>query len=205
MMKARLALAVFLLLSGSQAASAQKHEGAFLAGGLKTGEHGFVLPRPGFIRTGAGLTYQLNYSSRFFDGKAALLYFEFPLVVTPTRDLNASNVALPSSYSSLFFTPGIKLKLLPGLKWSPYAFAGVGVARLTASDTQTDGLPNIADRTKIRGAYDFGGGVDVKVFPHLSLRGEVRDFYSGTPSLNVTQLKSWQHNYMVSAGLVVRF
>ena len=204
-MKTRLALAVFLLLSGSLAASALKHEGAFLAGGLKTGEHGFVLPRPGFIRTGAGLTYQLNYSSRFFDGKAAALYFEFPLVVTPTRDLKPSNVALPSSYSSVFFTPGIKLKLLPGLKWSPYAFAGLGAARLTASDTQTDGQPNSAGRTKVTGAYDFGGGVDVKVFPHLSLRGELRDFYSGTARLSVTQLKSWQHNYMISAGLVVRF
>ena len=106
-MKARLALAVFLLLSGSQAASAQKHEGAFLAGGLKTGEHGFVLPRPGFIRTGAGLTYQLNYSSRFFDGKAALLYFEFPLVVTPTRDLNASNVALPRCGNSTTFSSSV--------------------------------------------------------------------------------------------------
>ena len=204
-MKVRLALVVFLLLSGSHAARAQKHEGAFLAGALKTGEHGIVLPRPGFFRTGAGLTYQLNYSSRFFDGKAAALYFEFPLVLTPSRDLKPSNVVLPSSYSSLFFTPGIKLKVLPGLKWSPYAFAGVGVARLTASDTQTDGTPNSTDRTTVRGAYDFGGGVDVKWYPHLSLRGEVRDFYSGTPSLNVTQLKDRQHNYMISAGLVVRF
>jgi len=204
-MKVRLGLAVFLLISGTQAARAQKYEGAFLAGGLKTGEHGFVLPRPGFIRTGAGLTYQLNYSQRFFDGKAAALYFEFPLVVTPNRDLKTSNVALPSSYSSLFFTPGIKLKLLPGLKWSPYGFAGVGVGRLSASDTQTDGQPNTADRKKVAGAYDFGGGIDVKVFPHLSLRGEVRDFYSGTPKLSVTQLKDRQHNYLISAGLVVRF
>ena len=126
-------------------------------------------------------------------------------MVTPNRDLEASNVVLPSSYSSLFFTPGIKLKLLPGLKWSPYAFAGVGVARLTSSDTQADGQPNTADRTNVTAAFDFGGGVDVKVFPHLSLRGEVRDFYSGTPRLTGIDLNNWQHNYMISAGLVVRF
>ena len=204
-MKVRLGLAVSLLLIGSQATRAQKYEGAFLAGGLKTGEHGFVLPRPGFVKTGAGLTYQLNYSQRFFDAKAAALYFEFPLVVTPKRDLKASNVALPGSYSTLFFAPGIKLKLAPGFKWSPYGFAGVGVGRLNASDTQTDGQPNSADRTRVAAAYDFGGGIDVKVFPHLSLRGEVRDFYSGTPKLSVTQLKDRQHNYLISAGLVVRF
>ena len=204
-MKSRLALVVILLLSGSQAASAQKYEGAFLGGGLKTGEHGFVLPRPGFFKTGAGLTYQLNFSSRFFNARAAALYFEFPLIVTPTRDLKPSNITLPSSYSSLFFTPGIKLKLLPGLKWSPYGFAGVGVARLTSSDTDTDGLLNVGDRTRVAAAYDFGGGVDARIFPHLSLRGEVRDLYSGTPKLSVTQLNNRQHNYLISAGLVVRF
>lgn len=203
-MKIRLVAALVMVTVGSSISFGQKHEAAFLSGGLKTGEHEFVIPMPGFVRTGTGLTYQLNYSSRFFDGKVAALYFEFPLVLTPSTDLKPSNVVLPRSYSALFFTPGIKLKLVPGLKWSPYGFVGVGVSRLKTSDTAQDGQP-VSDESKVRAAYDFGGGIDVKVFSHVSLRGEVRDFYSGTPQFNVNLLKDRQHNFLISAGIVFRF
>lgn len=203
-MKGRL-LGVLILVTVSPTTSfGQKHEAAFLSGGLKTGEHEFVLPRPGFVKTGTGLTYQLNYSSRFFDGKLAAVYFEFPLVVTPSTKLKTSNVILPRSYSALFFTPGIKLKLVPGLKWSPYGFVGAGVSRLNTSNTDQDGQP-LGGGSRIRVAYDFGGGIDVKVFSHVSLRGEVRDFYSGTPQFNVNLLNDRQHNFLISAGVVVRF
>ena len=204
LMAARLMISVCLLLAVARASLGQKHEAAFLSGALRTGDHSFILPRPGFVHTGTGLTYQLNYSSRFFDAKAAGLYFEFPLVITPTSKLRASTVALPRSYSNIFFTPGIKLKLAPGLKWSPYLFGGIGVARATASKTQTDGQPNLSDRSKVSAAYDFGVGIDVKVFPHLSLRGEVRDFYTGTPRLGL-DLTDKQQRFLVSAGAVIRY
>jgi opacity protein-like surface antigen len=203
-MKSRLLGVLIIMTISSSSSLGQRHEAAFLSGGLKTGEHEFVLPNPGFVRTGTGLTYQLNYSGRFFDGKVAALYFEFPLVVTPSTKLKPSNVVLPRSYSALFFTPGIKLKLVPGLKWSPYGFVGVGVARLNTSDTSQDGEPVSGD-SRVKAAYDFGGGIDVKVFSHVSLRGEVRDFYSGTPQFDVSLLKDRQHNFLISAGVVVRF
>ena len=203
-MKSRLLGVLILVTVSSSTSFGQQHEAAFLSGGLKTGEHEFILPRPGFVKTGTGLTYQLNYSMRFFDGKVAALYFELPLVVTPSTKLKPSNVILPRSYSALFFTPGIKLKLVPGLKWSPYGFMGVGVSRLNTSDTDQDGQPVSSDG-RVRAAYDFGGGIDVKVFSHLSLRGEVRDFYSGAPQFDVNLLKDRQHNFLISAGVVVRF
>ena len=203
-MTSRLVCVLILMTSSSIPSFGQKHEAAFLSGGLKTGEHEFVIPTPGFVSTGTGLTYQLNYSRRFFDGKVAGLYFEFPLVITPSTKLKPSNVVLPRSYSALFFTPGIKLKLVPGLKWSPYGFVGVGVSRLNTSDTDLDGQP-VNGESRVRAAYDFGGGIDVKVFSRVSLRGEVRDFYSGTPQFDVNLLKDRQHNFLISAGIVVRF
>jgi hypothetical protein len=42
-----------------------------------------------------------------------------------------------------------------------------------------------------------------RAFPHFSFRGEVRDFYSGTPNLPLADTgKTRQHNYFVGLGLV---
>jgi opacity protein-like surface antigen len=127
------------------------------------------------------------------------------LTGTPDTDIDTSNALSPRSYSSFFITPGIKLKLLPGLRYSPFLAAGVGYARFNESDTLINNQPNIGDRGTNRAAYTIGGGLDVKVFPYLSLRGEVRDFYTGTPRFNADILDDRQHNFMVSTGLVLRF
>ena len=53
--------------------------------------------------------------------------------------------------------------------------------------------------------FDFGGGLDYKVFRFLGLRGEVRDFLSGNPNLNVALSSSTQHNVVASGGISVWF
>jgi opacity protein-like surface antigen len=204
-MKARLVWILAIMFLISSAASAQKHEVAFTSGGLKIGERGFDLPRPGRLRFGTGFTYQLSYARRLFDGKIAALYVEFPLAGTPRTKVEATNVLSPRSYSSIFFTPGLKLKLLPGLKYSPYVVAGAGLARFNESNTLTNDQPNADQRSNTDGVFDFGAGIDVHVFSILSIRGEVRDFYSELPPLNVTALKNRQHNALISAGFVLRF
>lgn len=197
-------LVVLSLFSGVSA-SAQKHEVGLLIGGMSTGDKDFNLPSPGQFRIGTGLTYQANYARRLVDAKLAALYVEFPLAATPSTEINSSNVFAPRNYASLFITPGLKVKLLPGAGFSPYGFIGAGYARFSASSTLINGQPNSGDRGTNRGALDFGGGIDVKVFPYISLRGEVRDFYTGTPQLNVNLIENKQHNVVVSGGVVFRF
>ena len=55
------------------------------------------------------------------------------------------------------------------------------------------------------GVFDFAFGMDVRVISRLSIRGEVRDFYSELPPLNVRALSDRQHNALISAGIVLRF
>jgi hypothetical protein len=50
----------------------------------------------------------------------------------------------------------------------------------------------------------------VSPFPHrfrsLSIRGEARDFWSGTPNLPLADTgKSRQHNYFVGGGVIWHF
>jgi hypothetical protein len=205
MMKLRLLVLLVVTLFGTESAFAQKNEFAFTSGALKIGERGFDLPQPGFLRFGAGFTYELNYARRFFDARLAALYFEVPLAGTPRTKVTTTNALSPNSYSSIFFTPGIKLKLLPGRKYSPFAVMGVGLAHFRESDTTIDGQPNPDRTTKTDAVFDFGFGVDIRVLSIFSIRGEVRDFYSELPPLNVRALRDRQHNALISAGVVFRF
>src|SRR5258708_2339993 len=50
-----------------------------------------------------------------------------------------------------------------------------------------------------------GFGLDVRVTHTLSVRGQVRDFWSGRPDLNLDTDKSRQHNFFVGGGVIWRF
>lgn len=58
---------------------------------------------------------------------------------------------------------------------------------------------------------DFGGGIDTKIAPYISLRFEARDYYSGSLSslsplpLPFSILPGRQNNVLATAGLVLRF
>ncbi len=64
---------------------------------------------------------------------------------------------------------------------------------------------NTTNKFLNRGVFDFGGGLDYSLFRFFGLRGEVRDFVSGKPNLNVALSSSTQHNIVASGGISVRF
>src|SRR5437763_1619912 len=81
---------------------------------------------------------------------------------------------LHDHYSTFYFTPGLKVKLLPQLPISPYGFVGVGLAHFHNTDTDQGSYENV---------IDYGAGLDWSIAPLLSIRGELRDFNSGVPRL----------------------
>ena len=205
MIKLRVMLILIVVLLIGQSAFAQRREVAFTSGGLKIGERGFDLPQPGFLSFGTGFTYEISYAQRLLDARLAALYFEIPLAGTPRTTVKTTNALSPKSYSSIFFTHGIKLKLLPGRKYSPFATMGVGLSHFSESDSTIGNQPNPNQDSGTNAVFAFGFGLDVKVVSILSIRGEVRDFYAELPPLNVRALSDRQHNALISAGIVLRF
>ena len=134
------------------------------------------------------------------------LYFEVPVAGTLDTTVPASALTSVGTYSSIFVTPGLRLKLAPGFAISPYIATGGGLAHFNRSASQT---PAGTSSTVNKGVWDIGGGLDMKVAPFLGLRAEVRDFYSGSPELRLSQVTGTfnerQHNIVGTAGVVVRF
>ena len=104
------------------------------------------------------------------------------------RDVSGAVGTATHDFASLYVTPGIRVKVRPSSRISPYAAVGGGYADYEQSVKQIDGQPNQAPRELARGVFDFGAGVDVQVWRFVALRGEARDFYAGAPNYNVTSV-----------------
>ena len=154
---------------------------------------------------GAGAAFGVNYGRRFVSGNKVALYGELNFLASPLRNVSSDSSSATKNFASLYVTPGVRLKFFPTSTISPYAVVGGGYGDYEQSTTRLDGQPNPASRQLARGVFDFGAGVDVRVWRWIALRGDVRDFYSGAPAYNVASISGGQHNVAISGGFVVRW
>jgi hypothetical protein len=213
---------LFALLLFSTRALAQPAEAAFVVGGSfvsdSTATFGVpcLLPpcpaSPTFINsvhTDHNVVLEGSVALRLLNAGVASLHFEVPFAGVPSQTLHLSST--PSTVfahmSSLYVTPGFRLKIAPSAPISPYVSLGGGLAHYSL----TNGTTN-------KGAIDYGGGLDFKTgIPLLGIRGEVRDFVSGDPNFSLanpitggqkgtsTQSGLHRHNILAGGGIVFRF
>ncbi len=172
-----------------------------------------ILPFPGppanvQQRLSTSVAFGINYARRFYEGKNSSLYLEFPIAAAPSHDVtsNASNSAV--SQATLFITPAVRLQFAPKRAFQPWLSFGGGYALFEGSENLADGSPN-PDRFQNTGALQWGCGLDlrtpIRILAPITLRFEVRDFYSlSDPNLNVGHGGN-QHNINVKGGFVLRW
>jgi opacity protein-like surface antigen len=154
---------------------------------------------------GAGTAFGVNYGRRIVSGNKVALYGELDLLASPLRDVSSNISSATKNFASLYVTPGIRLKFFPTSTISPYVAVGGGYADYEQSTTRLDGQSNPVSRQLARGVFDFGAGVDVHVWRWVALRGEARDFYTGSPAYNLASISGGQHNVAISGGFVLRW
>jgi opacity protein-like surface antigen len=185
-MRVRLAIAILVLLAFRVAGQAQSNEFAAEASGLLTASR---------YNPGAGVGFQLNYAHRLFHVPLVSIYGEIPFVAGFDNTQYIISQGAREDYNSYYVTPGVKVKFAPGFIISPWLAAGVGWSHFSSRQTNA---------TDTNFAADWGGGLDFKVFPFVSLRVEARDFYSDVPQLNLPT-SGKQNNVVVGGGVVLRF
>jgi hypothetical protein len=157
------------------------------------------------LDAGSGVAFQVNYGRRFFSNNKVALYGEINFLASPLRDVSSSVTTATRDFSSLYLTPGIRVKFLPASRVSPNVLVGGGYADNEQSTTLINGQPNLASRELARGVFDFGAGVDVRIWRFVALRGEARDYYTGSPEYNVATISGGQQNIVATGGFVVRW
>ena len=152
------------------------------------------------LNLGAAGAIEASYARRIASLPLLALSAELPLAASFRSSIpTVSGLTLARSYTSLFITPGVRLRLAPSFPVSPYVSAGLGYGRfqhrLFNNSTSSQGVF----------AIDIGGGLDIKILPFVSLRGEVRDFNSSSIGLASLLAAGRQNNLFVTVGVGVRF
>ena len=181
----------------------QNQELTFSLGGIPGQTRSFQ-GSAGAAQISADRSFGINYGHRFLDGKIAALYGELEFVAIPNRALTAASATVPQNYASLYLTPGVRLKFLPASRLSPWAAIGGGYGLYQQSAQLSNGQ-NTTNKFLNRGVFEYGGGLDYRLFRFIGLRGEVRDFLSGNPNLKVALSSSTQHNIVASGGIILHF
>jgi|SRR5580658_1013749 hypothetical protein len=171
------------------------------------GIHGPDAPQVNpFVRSGKGLTFEVNYARQLLGTPVYAVSGEVPAVFNLDEDLGSGAAVVPTGYKQIFVTPSVRVNLFPATAVSPWVSIGGGFAHFS-EDSQLiyQGGPNPGTSTS-SGVLQGGLGLDVRVYHRFSIRGQVRDFWSGTPDLPLADTgKTRQHNYFVGGGVIWRF
>lgn len=158
-----------------------------------------------FVRSGKGLTFEVNYARRLYGTQVYTISAEVPAVFNLDEDLNSGADVVPSDYQQIFVTPSARFNLFPQTAFSPWVSFGGGFGHFSESNTLIFGGSN-PGTSSTSGVVQGGLGLDVRLWHHFSIRGQVRDFWSGTPDFPLAPTgKSRQHNYFLGGGVVWHF
>jgi len=158
-----------------------------------------------FVRSGKGLTFEVNYARRLFGTPVYAVSGEVPVVFNLDEDLNSGGNVVPRDYKQIFVTPAARVNLFPETAVSPWVSVGGGFGRFSENKNLIYFGTNPAG-SSTTGVLQLGLGLDVRVWHRFSIRGQLRDFWSGTPDLPLAATgKSRQHNFFVGGGVVWHF
>lgn len=158
-----------------------------------------------YVRSGKGFTFEINYARRLYGTQIFAISAELPAVFNLDEDLGSGSNVVPKDYQQIFLTPSARVNLFPETKVSPWLSFGGGFAHFSENENLLYGGPN-PGASSTSGALQAGVGLDVRIWRALSLRGEFRDFWSGTPDLPLAPTgKTRQHNYLLGGGAVWHF
>lgn len=147
---------------------------------------------------------EANYAHRIFEAKHIELLIGAHFLANGARSVESPTNAVPSSLATLYVTPDLVVKFSSHARFQPWLTLGGGYAQYESGQKLQDGTQNTGGIRIHRGTLVYGGGVDVPIIRYIALRAEIRDFYSGSPQLNVP-LAGGQHNVVAGGGFVLRF
>ncbi|HEU4413780.1 MAG TPA: hypothetical protein VFT65_03270 [Candidatus Angelobacter sp.] len=162
------------------------------------------------FHTTTSVAFGVAYARRLAIAGPVAVYVELPVFRQPGHDINVTTtnrsigISGTGKTSAFFLTPSARIQFAPKARISPWVTAGYGFTHINQ---------DFSSSKRTKGAAQFGGGIDVKVLPHLALRGEVRDFWTGAMVQDVsvatltggTALTSHLQHVYAGGGAVFRF
>jgi hypothetical protein len=177
----------FALVSAASAQVASVAAGAFGAQNFDISLFCDVNRLPAQTIEGTGIALNAHTSIACFShviGYQVARPSGFGLWIELAPDYHAGGKAygsIPGSASSAIDVHTLGLRLMVPLqsRISAYAAAGGGGGTFRYPTILPGSSPFILSRGTLRGVFDFGAGVDIRLSKRFSIRGDVRDFVTG--------------------------
>jgi hypothetical protein len=206
---AALMMAWCILIASVAAAQDEKNQLTGMVGRIFISDQGINGPNAPqvnpFVRSGKGLTFEVNYSRYFIFRPVYAISGEVPAVFNLDEDLGSGGPVVPTDYKQIFVTPSARVNLFPATAVSPWVSFGAGFAHFSENKNLIYYGTNPGVSTT-SGVIQAGFGLDVRVWRRFSIRGEVRDFWSGEPDFPLADTgKTRQHNFFVGGGVIWHF
>jgi len=179
-------------------ATAQKNQFSVDVGVKVTPQVGTNGSFNGITKADNSLAFEVNYAREITSFSAASVQIEFPYIYALQSNMKSLNLFTASGYKSMFLTPSLKLQIVPKHFLSPWISAGAGAAHFSTTKTAINGTA-IGNNSTTKGAFQFGGGVDLKV-RKITFRVEGRDLYTGPPTWLFPALR-----YTTTSSLLVEW
>jgi hypothetical protein len=175
-----LAFLVSLAVLTSGAVAQQRNEVTGIVGRTFVSDQGVigVVAADNNLHSGNGITFEANYGRRLMDLGIVGLTLEVPFVINFKQEVHFDLNLVPKDYRALFVTPAVRANVFPHSGLSPWVSAGGAFGHFSENSTLEFGGTNPGKTGTTTGVFQIGLGLDVNLFRSLSLRGEVRDFYS---------------------------
>jgi hypothetical protein len=209
---------LFLILTAVMA-EGQRNEISFQFGTTLTQRRSIALPSDlqpilgtRMLREDNGLGGGIVYRVRIITIGAAALLAEVPIFFVQAT--NADLIPLivqpifgTTSGVSGFITPGGVVRFLPRARVSPFGFFGAGYGRIV--EAQVTSISPLRGRFTNEGTWgiNYGGGADVRLFRATNIRGELRNFYTGStqPVVVLPEETRQRNTLLITGGLAFRF
>lgn len=155
------------------------------------------------ISADAGIAFQINYGHQVTGTKWGDLYLEIPLILAWRGDTFATGGFASTNATGIgAFVPGARFRFPSVGRASFFVAAGGGIGwydKVTVVAGRS--LASISGHTSPTAAFDFGGGMDLRLTRLLSLRLEARDLITSQGSLN----GRGHHNPIIAFGPAFHF
>src|ERR1035438_6944936 len=123
-------LAVMFVLGAFASAQDEKNEVTGMIGRIFISDQGIQGPNAPtvnpFVRSGHGLTFEVNYAHRFLGTPIFAVLGEVPAAFNLDEKLNSGGPVVPTKYSQIFVTPSVRVNLFPETAVSPWISFGGG-------------------------------------------------------------------------------
>ena len=116
------------ILGRSAAAQDEKNELTGMLGRIFISDQGIQGPNAPtvnpFVRSGKGLTFEINYARHLLGTDVYAISAEVPAVFNLDEDLGSGGDVVPSGYQQIFVTPAVRLNLFPATRVTPWVSLG---------------------------------------------------------------------------------